>query len=42
MLKIVIIKLIEPKMDETSDKWRLKVAKSTGPPEWLVISLKDG
>lgn len=40
MLKIVVIKLIEPKIDETPDRWRLKIAKSTAPPEWLVIPLK--
>jgi hypothetical protein len=42
MLKIVVIKLIEPKIEETPDKWRLKMAKSTDPPEWLVIPLKGG
>jgi hypothetical protein len=33
ILNIVVIKLIEPKMEETPDKCRLKMAKSTAPPE---------
>jgi len=38
----LVIKLIEPKIEETPDKWRLKMAKSTDPPEWLVIPLNGG
>jgi hypothetical protein len=33
MLKIVQIKLIAPKMEEAPDKCKLKIAKSTEPPE---------
>lgn len=42
ILKIVVIKLIDPKIDETPDKCRLKIAKSTAGPEWLWIPLKGG
>jgi len=37
MLKIVVIKLIAPKILLAPDKCKLKIAKSTAPPEWLVI-----
>lgn len=40
--KIVVIKLIEPKIDGTSGRWRLEIVKSTSSPEWMVIPLKDG
>ena len=30
---IVQIKLIAPKIEAAPDKWRLKIAKSTEPPE---------
>ena len=36
ILKIVQIKLIAPKIDDAPDKWRLKIARSTEPPEWAV------
>ena len=42
MLKIVVIKFIEPKMDAAPDKWRLKIAKSMEGPEWAWIPLKGG
>ena len=41
MLEIVVIKLIEPKMDEILDRWRLEIVESTASLEWLVIPLKD-
>jgi hypothetical protein len=34
MFKIVTIKLIAPRMDDTPAKCKLKIAKSTDPPEW--------
>ena len=34
MFTIVQIKLIAPKIEAAPDKWRLKIAKSTEPPEW--------
>ena len=37
MLKIVQIKLIAPSIDEAPDKCKLKIAKSTEPPECAVI-----
>jgi hypothetical protein len=33
MLKIVQIKLIAPKIEDAPDKCKLKIAKSTEPPE---------
>jgi hypothetical protein len=33
MLKIVVIKLAAPKIDEIPAKCKLKIAKSTEPPE---------
>jgi hypothetical protein len=34
MFKIVTIKLIAPRIDDTPAKCKLKIAKSTDPPEW--------
>jgi len=34
MLKIVVIKLTVPKIEETPARCKLKIAKSTEPPEW--------
>lgn len=34
MLIIVVIKLIDPKIDEAPAKWSEKIAKSTDGPEW--------
>lgn len=34
MLKIVVIKLTVPKIEEIPDRCKLKIAKSTEPPEW--------
>jgi len=34
MLKIVVIKFIEPNKEETPAKCKLKIAKSTEGPEW--------
>jgi hypothetical protein len=33
MLKIVQMKLIAPKIEDAPDKCKLKIAKSTEPPE---------
>jgi hypothetical protein len=38
----LVMKLIEPMIEETPNKWRLKMAKSIDFPEWLVIPLKGG
>ena len=42
MLKTVVIKLIAPRILLAPDKWRLNMAKSTAPPEWLAMLLKGG
>jgi len=34
ILKIVVIKLTVPKIDEIPAKCKLKIARSTEPPEW--------
>jgi hypothetical protein len=34
---IVQIKFIAPKIDAAPDRCRLKIAKSTAPPEWAVM-----
>jgi len=42
IFKIVVIKLLEPKIDETPAKCKLNIAKSTDPPEWNSIDDKGG
>ncbi len=42
MLKMVVMKLIAPKMLLIPDRWRLKMARSTAPPEWLAMLLSGG
>tara|TARA_B110000971_G_C19512906_1_gene278240 strand:+ start:106 stop:234 length:129 start_codon:yes stop_codon:yes gene_type:complete len=42
MFIIVTIKLIAPKIDETPAKCRLKIAKSTAPPECAKIPDNGG
>ena len=38
MFRIVVMKFIAPRSDDTPDKWRLKIAKSTDAPEcdWIL------
>lgn len=38
ILRIVVIKFIAPNIDEIPDRWRLKIARSTDPPEcdWML------
>jgi len=36
------MKLIAPNKEETPAKWRLKIAKSTEPPEWDWMLDKGG
>jgi len=38
----VVIKLIAPAIEETPDKCKLKIAKSTEPPECAVILESGG
>ena len=42
MFRIVVMKLIAPKMEETPAIWRLKIAKSTEIPEWNKFLAKGG
>lgn len=41
-MKMVVMKLIAPKMLLIPDKWRLNIARSTAPPEWLAMLLSGG
>lgn len=40
--KIVVRKLILPKIEETPERWRLKIAKSTEIPLWYLESERGG
>jgi len=42
ILKIVVIKLTVPKIDDIPAKCKLNIAKSTEPPEWKPILAKGG
>ena len=42
ILKIVVIKFMAPKIEEIPAKCKLKIAKSTDPPEWNSIPDKGG
>jgi len=42
ILNIVVIKLTVPKIDDIPAKCKLKIAKSTDPPEWKPILAKGG
>lgn len=42
IFKVVVIKLIAPNIDEIPAKCRLKIAKSTEPPEWDWTLAKGG
>lgn len=42
MFRIVVIKFIAPNIDEIPAKWRLKMAKSTDPPECDWIPANGG
>jgi hypothetical protein len=42
ILKTVVIKLIAPNNEETPAKCKLKIAKSTDPPECAIIPDKGG
>lgn len=35
ILKIVVIKFTAPMIEEIPAQWRLNIAKSTEPPEWV-------
>ena len=42
ILSTVVIKLIAPNKEETPAKCKLKIAKSTLPPEWLCTPANGG
>jgi hypothetical protein len=42
MFRIVTIKLIAPRIDDTPARCKLKIAKSTAPPEWAKIPESGG
>ena len=42
MLKTVVMKLTVPKIDEAPARCKLKMAKSTDPPEWKPIPASGG
>jgi len=42
ILNIVVIKFTVPKIDDIPAKCKLKIAKSTEPPEWKPILAKGG
>ena len=42
IFKTVVIKFIAPNREETPAKCKLKIAKSTEPPEWLWIEANGG
>jgi len=42
ILKIVVIKLIAPKIEEAPAKWRLKIARSTEIFEWNMLLERGG
>jgi len=42
MFNIVVIKFTAPKIEETPAKCKLKIAKSTDPPEWNSIPANGG
>lgn len=39
---IVVIKLIDPKIDDTPARCREKIAKSTAPPLWEILPARGG
>jgi len=42
IFKIVVMKLLDPKIEEIPAKCKLNIAKSTAPPEWYSIDDKGG
>lgn len=42
MLMIVVMKLIEAKIDDTPARWREKIAKSTDGPAWAKLLANGG
>ena len=42
ILSTVVIKFIAPSIEEIPDRCRLKIARSTEPPEWLCREERGG
>lgn len=42
ILATVVIKLIEPRIEEIPAKWREKIARSTDGPAWAILSESGG
>lgn len=42
MLITVVMKLIEPRMEETPARWREKMARSTDGPAWAMFLARGG
>ncbi len=42
MLKIVVMKLIEPRIEEAPARWSDRMAKSTAGPGWPVVDDSGG
>lgn len=42
MLSTVVIKFIAPSIELIPARWRLKIARSTDPPEWLCTPDRGG
>jgi hypothetical protein len=42
ILNMVVIKFIAPSNDEIPAKCKLKIARSTEPPEWATMLLSGG
>lgn len=42
MLRAVVIKLMDPRMEETPARWSEKMARSTEGPLWEVVPARGG
>lgn len=42
MFRVVVIKLIAPRIDETPARWREKMVKSTDGPAWARFPARGG
>lgn len=42
MLITVVMKFIEPRIEEIPARWREKIARSTDPPAWAMFLARGG
>lgn len=42
MFRVVVIKLIAPRIDDTPARWREKMVKSTDGPAWARFPARGG